>query len=94
MTDDFANQIRRGLTIEELKQEVVSAVNEDAEMAAKQNVGKALDAMLVEVAECEIPETLVEEKAKEKFAVMLSDFRSSGTTDEEIKSMITREGFL
>ena len=33
------------------------------------------------------------EQAREKFAMMMADFREQGTPDEEIKKMITPEGF-
>ena len=36
---------------------------------------------------------MITEKAKEKFAMMMSDFQAQGTPDEEIKKMITKEGF-
>jgi len=35
----------------------------------------------------------VTEQAREKFAMMMADFREQGTPDEEIKKMITPEGF-
>ena len=91
--DEFAGRIRPGLTFAELEKEVTAAVNEDAEQAAKQQLGKALDELLLAATDAELPDTMVDQKVKEKFATMLTDFRTNGTPDEEIKKMITKEGY-
>ena len=38
-----------------------------------------------------MPETLVVEEAREKFAIMMTEFKDQGESDEKIKSMITKE---
>lgn len=46
---------------------------------------------LLEVTEVEIPETLVVEQARDKFAIMMTELKDQGESDEKIKSMITQE---
>ena len=41
----------------------------------------------------EIPETLIDEQTKTKFANMMSDFKAKGMDDAQVKSMITKENF-
>jgi FKBP-type peptidyl-prolyl cis-trans isomerase (trigger factor) len=94
VTDEFANQVRAGLTAESLKQELRKAVDsEDAkEFTPARNA--ALKEALAEVMEVDVPDTLVTKQAKEKFAVMMTDMRNGGVSDEEIKNQISPENFL
>jgi len=94
VTDEFANQVRAGLTAESLKKELQKAVDsEDAkEFTPARN--KALGAALAEVMDVEVPDTLVTKQAKEKFAMMMTDMRNNGVSDEEIKNQISPENFL
>lgn len=39
----------------------------------------------------EIPETLLVEQAREKFAIMMTEFKDQGESDEKIQKMITKE---
>ena len=41
----------------------------------------------------ELPETLIEEVTKERFAATLADMRNRGTTDEKLKELISPENF-
>jgi len=94
LTDEFANQVRAGLTAESLKKELQKAVDsEDAkEFTPARNA--ALSKALAEVMEVEVPDTLVTKQAKEKFAMMMTDMRNNGVSDEEIKKQISPENFL
>jgi hypothetical protein len=42
----------------------------------------------------EVPDTLVTNQAREKFALMMADMRNGGVSDEEIKKQISPENFL
>mmetsp|Transcript_39128 Transcript_39128/g.44015 ORF Transcript_39128/g.44015 Transcript_39128/m.44015 type:complete len:219 (+) Transcript_39128:1435-2091(+) len=44
--------------------------------------------------EVEVPDTLVTNQAREKFAMMMSDMRNNGVSDEEIKNQINPDNFL
>merc|ERR1711935_591606 len=81
-------------TAESLKKELQTAVDvEDAkEYTPARNA--ALSKALAQVMEVEVPDTLVPNQAREKFAMMMSDMRNSGVSDEEIKNQISPENFL
>lgn len=94
VTDEFASQVRAGLTAESLKAELQKAVDsEDAKQFTPAR-NAALSKALAEVMEVEVPDTLVTKQAKEKFAVMMTDMRNNGVSDEEIKNQISPENFL
>lgn len=94
VTDEFANKVRAGLTAEALKDELQKAVDsEDAkEYVPARNA--ALAKALAQVMDVEVPDTLVTNQARDKFALMMSDMRSNGVADEEIKKQISPENFL
>lgn len=94
ITDDFAAQVRDGLTAESLRDELKKAVDtQDAQeyMGAR---NAALAKALAEVMDVDVPDTLVTNQAREKYAVMMTDMRSGGMADEEIKKLINPENFL
>ncbi len=94
LTDEFANQVREGLTAEGLKDELRKAVDsQDAQeyMGAR---NAALGKALAEIIDTEVPDTLVTNQAREKYALMMTDMRDNGMADEEIKKMINPENFI
>ena len=62
-------------------------------MSTTKNIHKALEERIVELVDVEIPETLIDEQTKTKFANMMSDFKAKGMDDAQVKSMITKENF-
>jgi|EP00970_Alexandrium_tamarense_P011540 hypothetical protein len=94
LTDEFAEQVRPGLTAESLKDELRKAVDsQDAQEymgARNEALGKALSGVL----EVEVPDTLITNQAREKYALMMTDMRNSGMADEDIKKMISPENFI
>jgi trigger factor len=42
----------------------------------------------------DVPDTLITNQAREKFAMMMTDMRDGGTSDDEIKRQISPENFL
>jgi len=94
ITDEFAEKVRAGLTAESLKEELQTAVDsEDAkEYTPARNA--ALAKALSQVMDVDVPDTLVTNQARDKFAMMMSDMRSGGVSDEEIKKQISPENFL
>jgi len=92
--DELADKIRPGLDAEGVKAELRKAVDDqDAEqyMGAR---NAALSAALAERMEVEVPDTLVTNQARDKYAQMMADFRGQGMEDEDIKKQITPENFL
>ena len=54
----------------------------------------ALAKALADTLEVDIPDTLVTNQAREKFALMMTEMRDNGVSDEEIKNQIKPENFL
>jgi trigger factor len=73
MDDAFANKIRPGLTFDELKDEVLLAMNDEGSKKEAEARNKELDKALLEIIEAEIPETLLIEQTRQKFAVMMTE---------------------
>eukprot|EP00545_Synedropsis_sp_CCMP1620_P002560 CAMPEP_0119012416 /NCGR_PEP_ID=MMETSP1176-20130426/6711_1 /TAXON_ID=265551 /ORGANISM="Synedropsis recta cf, Strain CCMP1620" /LENGTH=498 /DNA_ID=CAMNT_0006965371 /DNA_START=132 /DNA_END=1628 /DNA_ORIENTATION=- len=94
VTDEFAAGVRAGLTAATLKEELQKAVDSED---AKEYVGPrnaALGSALAEVMDVEVPDTLVTNQAREKFAMMMTEMRDQGgVSDEEIKNQINPENF-
>ena len=55
---------------------------------------KALADGLAETLNVEVPDTLVTNQAREKYAQMMTEFRDQGMEDAEIKKLITPENFI
>ena len=93
VTDEFAAQVRPGMTADGLRDELRKAVDtQDAqEYAGARN--EALGKALSEVMDVDVPDTLVTNQAREKYALMMTDMRDNGMADEEIKKLISPENF-
>lgn len=94
VTDEFAEKVRSGLTAESLKEELRKAVDSEDAKEFRPARNAALARALAEVMEVDVPDTLVTNQAREKFAIMMTDMRNSGVPDEEIKRQIQPENFL
>lgn len=94
ITDEFAAEVREGLTADSLRDELKKAVDsQDAQEymgARNEALGKALS----EIMDVDVPDTLVTNQAREKYAAMMTDMRDNGMPDEEIKKMINPENFV
>ena len=94
ITDEFAAKVRPGLTKEAMLAQLTKAIDEED---AKQFVparNAALGKALAQVMDVDVPDTLVTNQAREKFALMMSEMRDGGVSDEEIKRQINPENFL
>ena len=95
VNDDFADKVKPGMSWAELDEKLREGV--ELEMAERkkgmthQELQKALVTVLPD--DFEVPETLQEQVAKERFAMMLSDMREKGATDEDLKEIITTENY-
>eukprot|EP00535_Pseudo-nitzschia_heimii_P007273 CAMPEP_0197178458 /NCGR_PEP_ID=MMETSP1423-20130617/3725_1 /TAXON_ID=476441 /ORGANISM="Pseudo-nitzschia heimii, Strain UNC1101" /LENGTH=582 /DNA_ID=CAMNT_0042628205 /DNA_START=215 /DNA_END=1963 /DNA_ORIENTATION=- len=92
--DEFAKKVRADLTAESLKEELQKAVDQEDAKEYVPNRNAALAKALAQVMDVEVPDTLVSNQARDKFAMMMSDMRSNGVPDEEIKKQISPENFL
>ena len=92
--DEFAKKVRADLTAESLKEELQKAVDQEDAKEYIPARNAALAKALAQVMDVEVPDTLVTNQARDKFAMMMSDMRSNGVADEEIKKQISPENFL
>jgi trigger factor len=79
--------------LEELRDSLRSRVGEETENATNSNVNRAIEDALAEITEVTLPETMVEERVKNKFAKMLSDFKEKGMSEDQVKAMVTKENY-
>jgi len=93
LTEDFAKSIADCAGLDELKDRIREGISQESIVSTSKNVNKALENMVVKLVDVEIPETLVDEQTKQKFANMMSDFKSKGMDDEQVKSMINKENY-
>jgi Bacterial trigger factor protein (TF) C-terminus len=93
VTDEFADRVRPGLTAAELLAELRKAIDEEDAKEFKPERNKALGESLTKVMNVQVPDSLVTNQAREKFALMMSDMRNGGVSDEEIKRQISPENF-
>lgn len=94
LDDELANTIRPGLDAEAIKAELRKAVDEQDAGEWTQDRNKALADALSEVMDVEVPDSLVTNQAREKYAQMMAEMRGQGMEDEDIKKLITPENFL
>ncbi|CAB9517986.1 Trigger factor [Seminavis robusta] len=94
LTDEFAAKVKAGLTAESLQAELRKAVDEEDAKEFRGARNAALSKALAETVEVDIPDTLVTNQAREKFALMMTEMRDNGVSDEEIKNQIKPENFL
>jgi len=94
-SEEFANTVKPGMTWAELDAKLREGVEMDREERQRMNAHKAITKALVDVlpASFEVPETLVDQATKERFAMMLGDMREQGQSDEKLKELITPENY-
>lgn len=78
-----------------LEAKLQEGVQADADEKMKSKTLQAFEKALVQALpeDFDVPETLVENVSKERFAMMLGDMRERGTTDEELKKLVTPENY-
>lgn len=94
LTDEFAEKVRAGLTVDSLKAELRKAVDSEDSKEFRPARNAAIAKALAQVMDVEVPDTLITKQAREKFAMMMTDMRENGVPDEEIKRQIKPENFL
>ena len=79
----------------ELDEKLKEGVQQDADEKMRQKTLAAFEKALVEAlpSDFEVPETLVENVSKERFAMMLGDMRERGATDAKLKELVTPENY-
>lgn len=93
LNDDFAKQVSEDKTIEGLRQTIRERLNTESESAQEKHINDAIDTKLSSIVEVVLPESLVENQVKNKFANMLASFKDKGMSDDQVKAMVTKENF-
>lgn len=94
LDDEFALKASEAKNLEELRATIRARINVEAESITNENVNKAIEEALCEITDVDLPETMVEERVKNKFAKMLTDFKEKGQmTDDQVKAMVTKENY-
>jgi trigger factor len=93
LTDEFAENVRAGLTADGILEELRKAIDTEGAKEFTPARNKAIGEALAEVMDVQVPDTLIANQAREKFAVMMSEMRNNGVGDDEIKQQITPENF-
>lgn len=93
LDDEFASRLSEAKTMDELKEKIRVQVSQEQLVSTDKNINRALEDRMVDLIDIDVPETLVDEQTKTKFAQMMSDFKAKGMDDEQVKSMITKENF-
>ena len=93
--DAFAARVKSDFDWAALDAKLKEGVQQDADEKLKVKTHQALEKALVAnlPEEFEVPETLVENVSKERFASMLANMREQGSTDEQLKELITEENY-
>lgn len=98
LDDAFAQMVRPNVpdyTFDQLQTELKKAVDEEGKDA--ETILKARDAALEEAllsnVDIVIPESLITTRVREKFALMLTEMRDNGSSDDVIKHLVTPENF-
>lgn len=93
LDDEFAVKTGAAKDYDELKAKIRDSISQESAVSTTNNINKALEATIVDLVDVEIPETLIDEQTKTKFANMMSDFKAKGMDDNQVKQMITKENF-
>lgn len=93
--DEFAAKVVSGMTWPELDAKLREGVEQDQELRLKANTHRELQKALVRTlpTEFEVPNTLVDQVTKERFASMLAEMREQGTSDAKLKEVVSQENY-
>lgn len=93
LNDEFAQQVSESPTLPELRDTIRDRIGDESNTAQEKNINAAIDTQLASIVDVELPESLVENQVKNKFASMLSSFKDNGMSDDQVKAMVTKENF-
>lgn len=93
LNDEFADKVRPGMDMATLEAELQKAVDEEDAKEFVDDRNKALAESLASRIDLDMPDSILTNQAREKYAEMLTDFRDNGMSDEDIQKQITPENF-
>uniref|UniRef100_A0A7S3T6W3 peptidylprolyl isomerase n=1 Tax=Emiliania huxleyi TaxID=2903 RepID=A0A7S3T6W3_EMIHU len=93
--DAFAARVKTGMSCAELDEKLREGVEAESESNFRKAAHRKLEQALVKAlpAEFEVPDTLLEQVSKDRFAGMLADAQQRGASEEQIKELITKENY-
>lgn len=93
LNDEFAQQISEAKTLDEFRDTIRERLGVETEAQQEKNTNAGIDTKLASIVVVDLPESLVENQIKNKFATMLSSFKENGMSDDQVKAMVTKENF-
>jgi len=92
--EELAASVRDGMTLEQLNNEVLKAIEGDSNSNTERARNDALASALLSITTISrLPESLIEENTQSRFQTMLSDFKEQGSTQEQLEEMMTPEKY-
>lgn len=93
-TAELANEVRPGMTLAQLNEEVAKAVDGEGSSSAEGLRNEKLAEALLSILQIsKLPESLMEENTQQRFQSMLMDFQEQGSTQEQLEEMTTPEKY-
>jgi trigger factor len=93
-TQELANEVRPGMTLAELNEEVNKAVDGEGSASTEGLRNEKLAEALLSILQIEkLPESLMEENTQQRFQSMLIDFQEQGSSQEQLEEMTTPEKY-
>lgn len=93
LDDDFAQKATESRTMEDLRATVRARLSQESDNKTSMNVNRAIEDALVAITDVDLPATMVEERVKSKFANFLTDMKTNGMSDSQIKALVTKENY-
>lgn len=93
LDDDFAMKVSEESSLDGLREAIRSRLGTEAEDAQEKNINAAIDSKLASIVEVDLPETLVDNQVKSKFANMMTSFKEKGMSDDQVQAMINKDNF-
>lgn len=93
LDDDFVMKVSEEKSVEGLRKAIRSRLGTEAQNAQENNINNAIDTKLASIVEVVLPDTLVENQVKTKFANMMASFKDKGMTDDQVKAMINKDNY-
>lgn len=93
LDDDFAQKATESRTMEDLRATVRARLSLESDNKTNMNVERALEDALVGITDVVLPATMIEERVKSKFANFLTDMKTKGMSESQVKALVTKENY-
>jgi trigger factor len=93
LDDEFAKQATESASMVDLRDTLRARLSLESNNRTEMSVDRAIEDALVEITSVTLPETMVEERVKTKFANFLSDMKTNGMSESQVKAMVTKENY-